>query len=182
MEPKAKPENASVEKRRIAKQPEDLTMSEVIATSNDRLLFDGYKLYWQGSAPASYTAFSGPSDESLRESVKDYGPTPQGLFAVDPANIEELQPSADWGKFRVKIEPYRATVKRMTDCFPQIRTAMYIHGGSDAGTHGCIEINDDSEESSFFAKLKSYGKKIELEVKYSGDRERKYEEPACPYP
>lgn len=49
-------------------------------------------------------------------------------------------------------------------------------------THGCIELNNDADEEEFFTKLAKYGKKIELEVRYSGAREKKYEFPACPYP
>src|SRR5262245_35700835 len=97
------------------------------ALGADRLTFDGYTLRWHGSSPASYTAFSGPANESLRESVKDDGPTPQGLFAVDPANVEELEPTDDWGRHRVRLEPYGTTVDRMKTCFGLIRTGMYIH-------------------------------------------------------
>jgi hypothetical protein len=88
-----------------------------------------------------------------------------------------LEPSDDWGEHRVKLEPYKATVERMKDCFKLIRTGMYIHGGNVVGSHGCIEINDDTEDESFFEKLKDYGKKIELEVSYVSDREKRYEDP-----
>jgi hypothetical protein len=164
----------------------DLEIAEPVARqlaglAMDRLLFDGYTLYWQGSSPSSYTGFSGTADESAKESVKDIGPVPQGKYAVNPANIELLVPSEDWGRHRVKLEPYSSTVDRMKDCFKVIRTGMYIHGGNVQGTHGCIEINDDSEEEAFFQKLKDYGKKIELEVRYVGEREKKYEDARCPY-
>lgn len=148
----------------------------------DRLMFDGYTLYWQGSNPSTYTGFSGQANEGAKESVKDTGPIPQGKYAIDPNNIELLQPSPDWGSHRVKAEPYKATVDRMSDCFKVIRTGMYIHGGSVTGTSGCIELNDDAEENAFFDKLKAYGRKIELEVRYVGDREKKYEDTRCPYP
>ena len=69
----------------------------------------------------------------------------------------------------------------MRDCFNLIRTGMYIHGGSQRGTHGCIELNNDSDEKDFFARLKKYGKPIELEVRYVGEREKRYEEVRCPY-
>jgi len=59
---------------------------------------------------------------------------------------------------------------------------MYIHGGEQKGTHGCIELNNDADETEFFSLLKKYGKKIELEVRYAGAREKKYEVKACPYP
>jgi hypothetical protein len=147
-----------------------------------KLIFDGYKLFWKENGNNSeYTAFSGPADESARESTKDIGPTPQGLFAVDPTKIENLQPSDDWGSHRVKLEPYAKTVERMTNCFKLIRTGMYIHGGSAKGTHGCIELNDDSDEASFFNKLLAYGNRVEIEVKYVRARKTNYEEPACPY-
>jgi hypothetical protein len=160
---------------------DERTLRVTQALGADRLTFDGYILAWHGSAPASFTGFSGAADESLKESVKDLGPTPQGLFAVDPANIEDLEPTDDWGNHRVRLDPYKDTVDRMKTCFGVLRTGMYIHGGSQLGTHGCVELNNDAEEEAFFTKLKKYGKKIELEVKYAGAREKKYEEPKCPF-
>jgi hypothetical protein len=157
------------------------TLSAEETLAGDRLVFDGYKLYWQGQNPDSYTAFSGAPDESAKESTKDIGPTPQGLYAVDPAKIQNLEPSDDWGRHRVPLEPYADTVQRMKDCFKLIRTGMYIHGGEVLGTHGCIEINDDPEEERFFSKLRRYGRRIELEVRFVGARKTHYEESACPY-
>ena len=163
--------------------PVDRLLPGAIELGADRLTFDGYKLRWHGSNPAEYTAFSGLADESARESAKDLGPTPQGLYAVEPANIEPMPPDAHpaWGTLRVPLEPYAATVHRMVDCFKVIRTGMYIHGGTTKGTIGCIEINDTQEHAAFFKKLKTYGKRIELEVRYVGAREKAYEDPGCPY-
>ncbi|TXH78207.1 hypothetical protein [Thauera aminoaromatica] len=148
----------------------------------DRLTFDGYKLTWHGAAAKQWTAFSGLADESADEGTKDEGPTPQGLFTVDPKNIELLEPSDDWGSHRVRLDPQASTVTRMRDCLKVIRTGMYVHGGSIQGTKGCIELNDDREEREFFEALRKYGKPIELEVRYSGAREKKYERVNCPYP
>jgi len=183
---KAKTERKNIASR-ITPGPKlntDLAVAGVITPARglDRLTFDGYALTWHGTGGKSWTAFSGTSDESADEATADIGPTPQGLFAVDPGNVEDLVPTDDWGSHRVKIEPYAATVDRMRDCFKVIRTGMYIHGGNVTGTHGCIEINDDADEEEFFKKLVDYGKKIELEVRYSGAREKKYEATACPYP
>lgn len=162
--------------------PDDLFAGEAFrSVARDRLTFDGYKLRWHGSSPASWDAFSGQADESAKESEKDLGPIPQGKFAIDPANIEELTPSADWGSHRVIIEPVRATVMRMTDCFGVLRSGFYVHGGSEKGTIGCIELNKDAEEDEFFDKLAGYGRKIELEVHYVSDRAVKYEDGRCPY-
>jgi hypothetical protein len=164
----------------------DLSIADNVGLSttirgNDRLSFDGYKLTWHGSSGESWNAFSGQADESAKESEKNLGPIPQGKYAIDPENIEEFDESPDWGKHRVKIEPYRATVDRMGDCFAAVRTGFYVHGGSVKGTIGCIELNEDADEKAFFDRLDRYGEKIELEVRYVGERERKYEESACPY-
>jgi hypothetical protein len=114
------------------------------------------------------------ADESAKESKKDAGPVPQGKYAVDPANIEKSPPPKEaWGNNRVMLEPYKETVDRMKDCFKVVRTNMYIHGGSDLGTIGCIELNDDKDEKDFFDRLRAYGEKIELEVKYVGKARRK---------
>ncbi|MFJ7789285.1 L,D-transpeptidase [Pseudomonas sp. NPDC096925] len=168
----------------------DLEVAEPVGAANtglsvtglDRLTFDGYSLTWHGSNAKSWSAFSGPEDESADEATKDVGPTPQGFFAIDPAVIEDLQPTPDWGSHRVRLAPYASTVDRMKSCLKVIRTGMYIHGGEQKGTHGCIELNNDADETEFFSLLKKYGKKIELEVRYAGAREKKYEVKACPYP
>lgn len=161
---------------------EIFTPDENKLLGGDRLLFDGYKLYWQGEKPESFDAFSGDKDERYKESKKDLGPTPQGLYSVTPSDIEEWDENDDdWGKFRIKIDPYKATSKRMINCFKLYRTDMFIHGGTIKGTKGCIEINDDGEEKKFIKRLKKYNKKIELEVKYTGEREKKYEVKSCPY-
>lgn len=148
----------------------------------DRLVFDGYTLAWQGANPASWPAFSGTANEDTAENLADTGPTPQGLFAIDPKNIQELVPSDDWGSYRVRVEPYRATVDRMNNCFKLVRTGMYVHGGNVKGTKGCIELNDNADEKAFFQRLAAYKKPIELEVRYVGEREKKFEYASCPYP
>ena len=145
------------------------------------LLFDGYQLRWLGSQPEAWTAFSGTADESAKESEKELGPTPQGHFTIDPADIQYLTPSVDWGSHRVRLQPLRATLERMQNCFGVVRTGMYIHGGSERGTHGCIELNNDADEEKFFAKLKEYGGPIDIEVKYTGARKAAYEDTRCPY-
>lgn len=166
----------------IISAPVDIAADGSVRTGNDRLTFDGYALVWHGASPKTFTAFSGLADESAKESVADEGPVPQGKYAIEPSRIETPpEPETAWGKKRVALEPYGATVDRMKDCFGVIRTNMYIHGGTYVGTAGCVEINDDAEEKAFFDKLAAYGKRIELEVKYTGDREKKYEDTRCPY-
>lgn len=155
--------------------------SQIDAALVARLIFDGYKLKWISAQSDDWTAFSGAANESARESEKNIGPTPQGHFTIDPSTIEYLQDSADWGKHRVWLQPLAATVDRMESCFPEVRTQMYIHGGSVKGTIGCIELNIDQDETEFFTKLAAYGANIDLEVKYTGARKTAYEAPGCPY-
>ena len=152
------------------------------AATWDRLIFDGYKLRWRGASSDEYDAFSGQADLSARESEKDLGSIPQGLYTVNPKHIRPPLVSGDWGKSTVKIEPYRGTVDRMRSCFKDgIRRGFYIHGGDKKGTAGCIEINDNEQDRRFFSKLKAYGKKMDLEVKYHANLKKKLEEPKCPY-
>lgn len=152
-----------------------------------KIQFDGFHLKWsEGGKIDTYQAFSGLEDESAKESIPNEGPTPQGKYAIDPTRIQDMRGSGgaesiDWGSYRVPLEPYKSTVDRMVNCFKVIRTSMYIHGGRDLGTIGCIEINDNSEELDFFSKLSKSKTKIEVEVKYIGTREKKYEESKCPY-
>lgn len=172
------PPPASNEDLRIA---DPVDRAGVDAALVARLSFDGYKLRWIATEPKAWTAFSGSADESALESVKDIGPTPQGHFTVDPADIQYLVEGPDWGSHRVRLQPVAATVDRMRDCFKLIRTGMYIHGGTDKGTKGCIELNDNAEEKAFFDALAAYGSPIDIEVKYTGARETAYEAPSCPY-
>ncbi len=173
--------------KRIFEPDADVSAPTALVGS-DRLTFDGYRLTWHGASSESWTAFSGRADESADEAVKDEGPTPQGMYTIDPKNIQlvsTLPPphndAAAWGKRRVRIEPQKTTLDRMNSCLKVLRCGMYVHGGEKLGTLGCIEINDDREEDAFFDKLRKYGKLIDLEVKYSGPREKKYEHAGCPY-
>ncbi|WP_027923157.1 L,D-transpeptidase [Pseudomonas sp. URMO17WK12:I12] len=166
---------------------EDLVIGEPVDTSMldaalvVYLTFDGYTLRWIGAQAKEWVAFSGVAGENARESEQDIGPTPQGHFTIDPADIQYLVEGPDWGSHRVRLQPVAATVTRMRDCFKLIRTGMYIHGGDVKGTKGCIELNDNAEEKAFFAALAAYGRPIDLEVKYAGTRELAYEAPECPY-
>lgn len=145
------------------------------------LSFDSYRLVWRGSVDVSYAAFSGPLNESARESDRDVGPTPQGRYWIDPAAIEELEPSDQWGNFRVLLVPVAETKARMRKCFGFVRTRMYIHGGALPGTRGCIKIESEADERQFFARLKNHTNKLPLEVRYTGERKLRYQEPRCPY-
>ena len=153
------------------------------AATWDRLIFDGYKLEWKRLRTVLYkfNAFSGQADLSARESEKDLGPIPQGLYTVNPKDIQSGPPNEDWGKRRVSIKPQGSTLKRMNSCFRKLRSGFYIHGGRTRGTAGCIEINNDVQDRSFFSKLKAYGKLMDLEVKYHKNLKGKLEEPKCPY-
>lgn len=185
-EPEPLPTKAGAAARLKAPPPpgrQDLKIGEPAETAARgvaTLLFDGYTLAWRGAPAKNWAAFSGAADESARESVQDVGPTPQGHYTIDPAEIQLLEPSEDWGEHRVRLQPLPATVTRMVNCFKLVRTGMYAHGGNVKGTHGCIELNDDTDEAEFFRMLATYGRPIDLNVSYAGERKAKYEDPRCP--
>ncbi len=172
------------------RNPQQEQFDDMVAAENvinneslarDRLSFDGYKLHWHGNSPTSWDAFSGLKDEAAKESDKNAGPIPQGKYAIDPENIETFPEDPDWGRHRVKIEPIRKTMERMRNCFKQVRSGFYVHGGSNKGTIGCVELNTDANEDAFFQRLSKLNHRIELEVRYILERKTKYEDQRCPY-
>ena len=68
-----------------------------------------------------------------------------------------------WGDFRATLTPTKGTDTHG-------RSSMYIHGGSVAGSHGCIDLTDEMPD---FAKwyaawlVKNSGKTLTLLVDYS---------------
>ena len=168
-------------------QPEE----DIVRETGDgpvRLLFDGIHLsiIVHNEIIASFNAYSGKGirgyDQKCfpldKESQKkpNFGPAPEGKYIV---NINEIHSfvsffenpihrfrrwpggTSSWGKERVAIKP----------TFHSNRSGLTIHGGSDPGSRGCIDLLHN--EVKFFELLRKYTsdygqEKVELDVNYNG--------------
>ncbi|HEY3285471.1 MAG TPA: RHS repeat-associated core domain-containing protein [Armatimonadota bacterium] len=122
-------------------------------------------------------AFSGIPGMTADDSTGFHGPTPEGDYWVDPATVQwhtpwynplswvpgnprYSTPLSSWGNFRVPITPSAGTDTHD-------RNGMFIHGGSEVGSHGCIDVgpNDRSVIEGIIEKHKG---RLKLRVDYSG--------------
>jgi hypothetical protein len=135
----------------------------------------------------SYRAVSGRSDKNgkfdyskERQGMVDVGPIPEGYYHINPQEIQYTKdrslydkfkgrvgrgsfPGGEyaWGIGRVWIYPQQVVVNGV------IRKAFSIHGGSESGSGGCIDLVDN--DKSFFDNLVKYRGNItyiSLMVKY----------------
>jgi hypothetical protein len=81
---------------------------------------------------------------------------------VNKANFHGKGGKFAWGDYRMMINPYRSTNTYGRDNF-------YIHGGSIAGSGGCIDLTDEMEDfaKTYLAYISHKNKpRVELLVKY----------------
>lgn len=124
---------------------------------------------------------------------KEVGPTPPGFYTTGPLESREgklmkfsavnswwnwftgkldtskggFQDDTEWskiawGNYRMPLIP-----KKSTDTFG--RSGFYIHGGSIAGSHGCIDLGDDMDDfAKYYSAWMVNTKKtsIDVEVNY----------------
>ncbi len=137
------------------------------ALSNDYYTkFDGKKfdVYYKGNVIKSWPAVSGrgKSPRDSRPTVcqlpeyqacEHIGPTPSGVYYIYQNEIQYMdnitvgnfnnnslladKEGGAWGKFRVPLRP-----DTNTDLFGR-KPDMYIHGGSYAGSAGCIDLTSN---------------------------------------
>jgi RHS repeat-associated protein len=129
----------------------------------DTLVFKGGVLTHydsKGNATASYPATSGkPGVTDPR--IRDVGPIPEGRYTVDPREISPTNflrryfDLRDWGEYRVSMHPDPSN-----NMFG--RYGFFIHGGTDPGSSGCIDIG--SADKTFFPRLKSVGEPVPVIV------------------
>lgn len=88
------------------------------------------------------------------------GPIPPGKYLLYP---DEISKSGlfrnlwhDWGRYRVPLHPDKGTNTHG-------RKNFFLHGGSEPGTAGCIDVGD-SDKDLFPALMKLKGP-VRLEVK-----------------
>lgn len=125
---------------------------------------DTFEVYGDGKLQITYPVSSG------RVGITDFmlknkGPTPPGVYYVDPEEVSEvhfisylkrnLVDWADWGHGRAPIHPAKDTEVFGRDNF-------FIHGGVDEGSAGCLDIGGNDIE--FFRNLKKSKRIIKIVI------------------
>jgi hypothetical protein len=127
------------------------------ARSQISLDFDGRCLWMKGPIFRLYTAESGKVNSSgrfdyspTRQREGGIGPIPTGQYWIDPSQMWEnhwynVASRAAWGDHRITIH-----------VFPETQThgrgGFFIHGGTHAGSAGCINLHAGME--TFVSDLK----------------------------
>lgn len=164
------------------------------------LEFDGNELYIKRNnvRQASWPAMAGQPGYQNRAStsVSDHGPTPEGLYYVNPDEVQERLPWEDrlktilfekkipvkdipaylfkkgtyqwmrdkkypsWGNYRVPLEP-----DSNTETYG--RHSMYIHGGDELGSAGCIDLGKNMDQLAPYIKNSRHP--VNVRVKYKSD-------------
>ncbi|WP_186210007.1 tlde1 domain-containing protein [Burkholderia gladioli] len=121
------------------------------ARSTVSLRFDGRRLTMVGNPTRVYAALSGRPDDSgkfdyseARQKVSREGPIPPGTYWIQPSQMwtnhwYNIAPRAAWGDHRITIHvmPGTATFDR---------GGFFIHGGTHAGSAGCINLHAGMEQ------------------------------------
>lgn len=127
-----------------------------------------------------------------RQAMADTGPIPEGSYSLDPSKIRELTfkdeligkgaawtqllgiktgafpgGSTAWGMGRMPIEPNSVQVCDPSTSLMVTRDKFTVHGGTSAGSAGCIDLMRG--ESRFFSMLQlASTSPIKLTVDYKG--------------
>ena len=146
-----------------------------------QLHFDGKKLglVENGAEIASWSAVSGKpgSQEQQHEILRDRGPLPSGRYKI---NVDQIQKITDWedalGRLSVpnwrggrpSWGNYRAWLTPLPGTNTHGRGGFAIHGGSEPGSRGCIDLTDEMEE--FVPVMAALGqRRIDVTVDYGSD-------------
>jgi hypothetical protein len=124
--------------------------NSTLADAPVELTFDGRTLTMTGSMSGSWPAVSGrpAGDGSFdyspeRQHQMSVGPIPAGGYWLDPSQLVDLRErwlysiryEMAWGTHRITIHPFDST-----HTFG--RGGFFIHGGTSAGSAGCIDLVD----------------------------------------
>lgn len=165
---------------------EDMNVSSKTVQMPDNepyLEFDGSSLKWMedGAEKYKWKAMSGNRNyqSGKYQDRKGEGPLPEGEWNVRQNqlqhfdNISGVQKflsrckygqwpngTESWGNHRVWIDP-------TADTNTYGRGGLAIHGGSDFGSNGCIDLEKGMDD--FNDKYSSYGRDMRLKVKYPSD-------------
>jgi hypothetical protein len=152
------------------------------ALEQARLIFNGVQLCWNwldNSKPSvCWKAVSGRSGYQSKEhqNLRDKGPLPEGQWLVKQSEYQQMPKrslldqlvnelgrggwpggESSWGRHRIWLSPKAGTETHG-------RSGFSIHGGSDPGSAGCIDMTSNME--SFTRMFREYGQDLELTVKY----------------
>jgi len=139
----------------------------------DHLEFDGKALRWKDPTGkvrwfwAGYSGRPGSMTCTRDQAFEDYGPIPEGLYTVGPESIIVFA-KLSWYR-RLKYR-YGAWGSAAAPCIPRSgtdtrgRRGFHIHGGTIPGSAGCIDVL--AQDKDVMGKLRRYGRRIELRVKY----------------
>ncbi|MBF0284659.1 MAG: DUF2778 domain-containing protein [Magnetococcales bacterium] len=145
--------------------------------SGEKLIYDGRFLsYWKdGRIEKVWRGVSGEEGVQSKEyqSVQNKGPIPHGRYTVAQDQHQSIGVAnrlfgnsrvgnfpggtATWGEHRVWLKPHVENEMHG-------RKDFTIHGGSEPGSAGCIDLTD--EMNSFSEWFKGHKKDIDLEVFY----------------
>lgn len=141
---------------------EKIPFLEELVKASKHMEFNGNKVSYydeNGKLIGSYSASSGRNGVT-DSSIKNMGPTPEGLYSVSPDNVVLNGPatrmSGDWGTFRVKLQPFVGT-----ETFG--RGEFFMHNGVLPGSAGCIDVGGST---GIFFRLMGESSAIPLIVRY----------------
>lgn len=126
--------------------------------SNVSILFDGRLVALRGQKiQYSWSAVSGKPDarggfdySAARQRIGGTGPIPAGEYWINPEEMWErpwygFGQAGPWGDYRVTLHVMPATTTHG-------RGGFFIHGGSTAGSAGCIDLTQSMNR--FVVRLK----------------------------
>lgn len=164
------------------------------------LEFDGNELYVKRNdvRQASWPAMAGQPGYQNRAStsVSDHGPTPEGLYYVNPDEVQERKGIIEdtlniLSQIKASKSPFDLdTLKKigqknywkyLTDSWGNYRVplnaapntetygrhSMYIHGGDELGSAGCIDLGKNMDQLAPY--IKNSRQPVNVRVKYKSD-------------
>jgi len=139
-----------------------------------KLFFDGEQVVaydpGNGTILGRWDAVSGDLNEEGESNpdnvqVEDVGPIPEGEFTVDPGDSNENKwwkpgwgSEESWGNVRTEIKPKSGTEVHDRD-------GMYMHGGEEPGSAGCVDMTGDNND--FHDWLAEQDGPVDMTVDYS---------------
>jgi hypothetical protein len=148
--------------------------NSTLADATIELSFDGRTLSMSGGSTGSWPAVSGRpaaggsfDNSPARQRMMDQGPIPAGVYWLDPKQLVDLRErwfysiryETAWGTHRITIHPFDST-----HTFG--RGGFFIHGGTSAGSAGCIDLTTNMADFARRLGATPPGVKVKLTIAY----------------